>query len=160
MRVALAIVWMFAVAFAAGDAQVAGSRSGASESERSPADAAAFLSQYCITCHNQRAKTGGLALDAIDVAHVALDAATWEKVVRKIRTGMMPPAGAPRPDRRALDAFASDLETRLDRAAIAGANLATPALHRLNRNEYANAIRDLPGSRDRRRAATAGRWRQ
>ena len=104
---------------------------------------AAFLNQYCITCHNERLKTGNLALDTIDVAKVAADAETWEKVVRKIRTGMMPPSGAKRPDRAALDGFATELEARLDRAADPVAPLATPALHRLNRTEYANAIRDL-----------------
>jgi cytochrome c551/c552 len=106
-------------------------------------DSQALLKQYCVTCHNQQLKTAGLALDALDVADVARDAETWEKVVRKIKTGMMPPSGMPRPDRPVLDAFASELETRLDRAAVPGANLATPALHRLNRTEYANAIRDL-----------------
>ena len=104
---------------------------------------AAFLNQYCITCHNQRAKIGGLALDTLDIAKVGPGAETWEKVVKKIRTGMMPPSGARRPERTALDLFASELESRLDRAVDANAALATPALHRLNRTEYANAIRDL-----------------
>src|SRR6266576_3116765 len=103
----------------------------------------ALLTQYCVTCHNQRLKTAGLMIDAMDLEHVAKDAASWEKVVRKIRTGMMPPSGARRPERPALDGFAADLEGRLDRAALSGANLDAPALHRLNRSEYANAIRDL-----------------
>ena len=108
-----------------------------------PAQPPALLAQYCITCHNQRLKTAGLTIDAMDVDHVAKDAAAWEKVVRKIRTGMMPPSGARRPARAALDGFAADLEARLDRAAVPGASLDAPALHRLNRAEYANAIRDL-----------------
>jgi hypothetical protein len=103
----------------------------------------ALLSQYCIGCHNQRLKTAGLMIDAMDVDHVAKDAAAWEKVVRKIRTGMMPPSGARRPERAALDGFAADLEARLDRAVPAGSTLDAPALHRLNRTEYSNAIRDL-----------------
>jgi len=103
----------------------------------------AVLNQYCVTCHNQRLKTAGLMLDSLDVEQVGKDAATWEKVVRKVRTGMMPPSGARRPDRGVLDAFAADLEGRLDRAATPGANLDAPALHRLNRVEYKNAIRDL-----------------
>ena len=74
---------------------------------------------------------------------MAGDAATWEKVVVKIQSGMMPPSGARRPERAALDALASDLEARLDAAALPGAGLDAPALHRLNRTEYANAIRDL-----------------
>jgi hypothetical protein len=103
----------------------------------------ALLNQYCITCHNQRLKTAGLLLDTMDPQQVSKDAAAWEKVVCKVRTGMMPPAGARRPDRAALDAFAADLEGRLDRAATPAASLEAPSLHRLNRTEYANAIRDL-----------------
>ncbi|HEY9463362.1 MAG TPA: DUF1592 domain-containing protein, partial [Vicinamibacterales bacterium] len=104
---------------------------------------ATFLNQYCIGCHNQRAKIGGLALDILDVSRVGPASETWEKVVKKIRTGMMPPSGAKRPERSALDRFASELESRLDKAVDANAALVTPALHRLNRTEYANAIRDL-----------------
>src|SRR5438477_12824663 len=73
--------------------------------------------QYCITCHNQRAKTGGLALDSLDYDHLEKNAETWEKVIRKIKTGMMPPSGARRPERAALDAFATEIENRLDSAA-------------------------------------------
>jgi mono/diheme cytochrome c family protein len=104
---------------------------------------ATFLNQYCIGCHNNRAKMAGLALDTLDVAKVGPAAETWEKVVKKIRTGMMPPSGSKRPDRAALDRFAGELEARLDRAVEPSAALLTPALHRLNRTEYANAIRDL-----------------
>src|SRR6185503_20130693 len=96
----------------------------------------AFLTQYCFGCHNQRAKIAGLALDTLDLSHAGADAETWEKAIKKVRTGMMPPSGARRPDRSALDAFASQLELRLDRAADPRAALATPALHRLNRTEY------------------------
>src|SRR6516164_529940 len=70
--------------------------------------------QYCVGCHNQRAKTGGLALDGMDYSDLAKDGATWEKVVRKIKTGMMPPSGARRPERVVLDSFASEIEKRLD----------------------------------------------
>jgi hypothetical protein len=97
----------------------------------------AVLDQYCITCHNQKLKTGGLELD------VTPDAETWEKVVRKVRAGLMPPAGARRPDRKTLDAFAASVEDSLDRAAAAHPNPGRPPLHRMNRVEYANAIRDL-----------------
>jgi mono/diheme cytochrome c family protein len=103
----------------------------------------AFVNQYCVVCHNQRLKTGGLVLESLDITQVGPQAETWEKVVRKIKTGLMPPAGARRPDRTALDGFAAQLEGRLDRAVAPNANLSTPALHRLNRTEYANAIRDL-----------------
>jgi hypothetical protein len=104
---------------------------------------AAFLNQYCIGCHNQRAKIGGLALDTLDISRVGPGAETWEKVVKKLRTGMMPPSGSRRPDRTVLNTFASELESRLDRAVDPAAALVTPALHRLNRTEYSNAIRDL-----------------
>ena len=77
------------------------------------------LNTYCNTCHNERAKTGGLALDKLDVQHVGENAETWEKVVRKLRSGMMPPSGARRPDRTTLDAFTMSLEAELDRAADA-----------------------------------------
>ena len=112
-------------------------------SAQNPPGGSAVINQYCITCHNQRAKTAGLMLDTMDFDHVEKDPATWEKVVRKIKTGMMPPSGARRPERPVLDGLAAELETRLDRAAAAHPNPGMPALHRLNRTEYANAIRDL-----------------
>lgn len=102
-----------------------------------------LLTQYCITCHNQRAKTADLALDTMDLERVGKDAEVWERVVRKVRTGMMPPSGARRPERAILDGFAAEVEKRLDSAAAANPNPGTPALHRLNRTEYSNAIRDL-----------------
>ena len=101
------------------------------------------LDKYCVTCHNQGLKTAGLTLDTLDPAKVAPDAELWEKVVRKLRAGVMPPPGARRPDQAAYHSLISFLETQLDRAAAANSNLARPALHRLNRAEYANAIRDL-----------------
>jgi mono/diheme cytochrome c family protein len=107
-----------------------------------PADPG-FVKQYCATCHNERAKQGGLVLDPAGVDHVGTDPAVWEKVVRKIKTGLMPPSGMPRPDRATLDGFAAGLEARLDRANPPGSHPDAPALHRLNRTEYANAIRDL-----------------
>jgi hypothetical protein len=102
-----------------------------------------FLNQYCVGCHNEKTKIAGLMLDKLDPANVGRNAETWEKVVLKLRAGMMPPAGARRPDRAAADAFASNIETELDRAAAANPNPGSTALHRLNRVEYGNAIRDL-----------------
>jgi mono/diheme cytochrome c family protein len=101
------------------------------------------IDRYCATCHNPRMKAGGLALDALPVANAAREPQTWEKVIRKVRTGMMPPSGAPRPDRATLDGLAATVETALDRAAAASPNPGAPALHRLNRGEYGNAVRDL-----------------
>jgi hypothetical protein len=103
----------------------------------------AVIDRYCATCHNQRTRAGKLALDTLDVSAAARDAETWEKVVRKVRTGMMPPAGSPRPDRATLDGFAASIETTIDRAARTAPNPGAPALHRLNRAEYGNAVRDL-----------------
>jgi mono/diheme cytochrome c family protein len=103
----------------------------------------ANLNQYCVTCHNQRLKTANLELDAKDVNQLGADVVAWEAVVRKLRTGMMPPKNSPRPSRATLDATAAWLETGLDRAATQRPNPGSPSLHRMNRTEYANAIRDL-----------------
>ena len=103
----------------------------------------ALVSQYCVTCHNERLKTGGLVLDAAAVATPSGDVETWEKVTRKLRAGLMPPPGSPRPAAANLDAFTGWLEGELDRAAARSPNPGRPMLHRLNRSEYANAIRDL-----------------
>jgi hypothetical protein len=104
---------------------------------------AAFLKQYCATCHSERVKAGGLAIDGLDLTAVDRHPEAWEKVVRKLRAGMMPPAGAPKPPSAVAHAFTEALERSLDRAAARKLDPGTPALHRLNRREYANAIRDL-----------------
>ena len=106
-------------------------------------DAHAIAQRYCFTCHRTRVKAGGLILDQFDVDRPAQHPETFEKVVRKLRTGMMPPSGAPRPDRATLDRLAATVENALDRAAALAPNPGAPALHRLNRAEYANAVRDL-----------------
>jgi mono/diheme cytochrome c family protein len=103
----------------------------------------ALLDKYCVTCHNDRAKTAGLSLGNMDLANVDAGAEIWEKVSRKLRTGAMPPAGAARPDSNSATALATYLETSLDSAAAAKPNPGRPAVHRLNRAEYNNAIRDL-----------------
>jgi mono/diheme cytochrome c family protein len=105
--------------------------------------AQAVVDRYCVTCHNARVRAGGLTLEPLKVAGAGQDPQTWEKVVRKVRTGMMPPSGAPRPDRATLDEFAIAVENTLDRAAADAPNPGAPALHRLNRTEYGNAVRDL-----------------
>ena len=104
----------------------------------------AFLDSYCITCHNQRLKTGGLALDAMNLNDVAAHAPEWEKAVVKLRAGLMPPAGMPRPAQPVIDSFTASLEAALDSAAAGDPNPGrTEPFHRLNRAEYQNAIRDL-----------------
>ena len=103
----------------------------------------AVLDQYCVTCHNDRARTAGLLLDQADVENVDQGPEVWEKVLKKLRAGAMPPAGMPRPDQATYDSFATYLETALDRAAAAHPDPGRPVLHRLNRVEYTNAVRDL-----------------
>jgi cytochrome c5 len=87
----------------------------------------AMFDKYCVTCHNQKLKTGGLTLDTMDPANVAEGAATWEKVVRRLRGGSMPPAGMPRPDQTVYDSVAGWLETELDRAAAVRRTRQIPA---------------------------------
>ncbi len=103
----------------------------------------AVLQRYCFACHNARTRTAGLALDVLDATRPGEHAEVWEAVVRKLRTGAMPPAGRPRPDRATSDAVAARLETALDRAARENPDPGRPTLHRLNRTEYRNAVRDL-----------------
>ena len=103
-----------------------------------------LIDRYCVTCHNERLETAGLRLDQIDVANVAEGAEVWEKVVRKLRTGTMPPSTRPQPSAGDRGALVSWLETSLDQAAAAHPNPGrTETLRRLNRTEYQNSIRDL-----------------
>ena len=114
--------------------------------EAAPVTPRAVLDRYCITCHNDRLRTGGLTLDAasVDAADPSRHADVWEKVIAKLRTGAMPPPGRPRPDAATYDAVASRLESDIDRAAAANPDPGrTSTVHRLNRTEYRNAIRDL-----------------
>ena len=109
----------------------------------------ALFERYCLTCHTTRAKERGtvpIALDTLDLTRIPNDAAVWEKVVLKLRAGVMPPAGSPRPDKATHDGFASWLEGELDRSWTANPDPGrTEPFHRLNRVEYRNAVRDLLG---------------
>ena len=105
--------------------------------------AAAVLNTYCVTCHSDKARTGGLTLEHADVVDIPKGEQTWEKVIRKVRAGMMPPPGMPRPDKATLDAFSAFLENSLDQAAALKPRPGRATIHRLNRTEYADAIRDL-----------------
>ena len=136
--VALATFLLLAVALVRVDTQTA-----QSPAPRAATSEKAVIDRYCATCHNQRMRAGNLALDSLDVSAAGRDPQTWEKVVRKVRTGMMPPSGVARPDRATLDGFAASIETAIDRAAASAPNPGAPALHRLNRAEYGNAVRDL-----------------
>src|SRR6185503_3195771 len=110
-------------------------------------DQRAFLTQYCVGCHSEKMKAAGLdssrrlTMDALDPANVDKDREKWELVVRKTRAGQMPPLGVKRPDPERFEAIISSFESSLDRTATAFTP--PPGLHRLNRTEYANVVRDL-----------------
>jgi mono/diheme cytochrome c family protein len=108
-------------------------------------DASRLFNAYCVTCHNSRSKTAGLELDTLDVTRVADHAQQWEKVATKLRTGEMPPPGRPRPDAASAHAVAVALENELNAAAAAKPRPGRVPVHRLNRTEYTNAVRDLLG---------------
>ena len=109
---------------------------------QSPAQQA-LVNRYCAGCHNDKQKSGGFSFSKLDLAHPELNSDQAERVIRKVRAGMMPPIGLPRPEANGLSNFAVSLETALDTAAAAHPNPGRPALHRLNRTEYRNSIRDL-----------------
>src|SRR5579862_1360780 len=94
-----------------------------------------MVKQYCAGCHNDRLKSGGFSFAKLDLAHIDQSAEQAEKVITKLRSGMMPPAGMPRPDRTVLNNFAASMEYSIDLAASKSPNPVRPALHRLNRNE-------------------------
>jgi hypothetical protein len=104
---------------------------------------AALVQKYCVSCHNDRAKTGNVSFEGVDPAQAAAHADLWERALLKVRGGMMPPQGVPRPDARTLDAFVASLERTLDAQVLANPDPGHKPIHRLNRTEYGNAIRDL-----------------
>ena len=108
-----------------------------------PAEQTALVKQYCAGCHSERGKAGGLSLASFDAANVTAHVDTSEKMIRKLRAGMMPPAGARRPEPAAINALATAFETRIDRAAALNPNPGSRPSQRLNRAEYARAVRDL-----------------
>jgi len=112
---------------------------------QSTVDPRAVIEKYCVTCHNERLKTAGLMLDKADIDHAGANAEVWEKVLRKLGTGEMPPPGRPRPDPATYAALNAFLEKALDDSASAHPNPGRVAVHRLNRTEYTNAVRDLLG---------------
>jgi mono/diheme cytochrome c family protein len=132
-------VWLACATMAPSAAVLQGAAAAAADS----APYRTIVDQYCITCHNARLKTGDLVLEKLDMSHVEADAAIWEKVVRKLRAGVMPPQGARHPDDATRHGLIAWLESQLDRAAEAHSNPGRPLLHRLNRAEYQNAVRDL-----------------
>jgi cytochrome c551/c552 len=115
----------------------------ASATSQAPASDQALIQKYCLTCHNSRAKTGGLSLEDANPAEAATHAQLWEKVAMKLRGGMMPPQGMPRPDAATLEAFATAIEKTIDERALRSPDPGHKPVHRLNRTEYGNAVRDL-----------------
>src|SRR5579862_3650536 len=123
--------------FAAGSYKLRGSP------QQAVADRQGVMGKYCFGCHNEKLKSGGLALNQLDLANLGKNAEKWEKVIRKVRSGAMPPAGLPRPDKAVAEKLVIGIETDLDRAALENPNPGRPSLARLNRAEYHNAVRDL-----------------
>ena len=134
LRVSVTGLVTFALAGAALDAQQASS---------SAAENTTLVETYCLTCHNERLRTGEMVLEGKNPSNVAADPETWERVVRKLRAGTMPPSGRPSPDAAVRAAFVDRLEADLDAAAAVAPNPGRSGIHRLNRVEYGNAIRDL-----------------
>ena len=133
------------VAATASPRPVARAQPARAESSRSAALDRSLLDRYCVTCHNERLKTAGLMLDQVDLNDLGASAAVLEKVVRKLRSGQMPPMGARRPDQPLVDAFTASLVIALDDFAAAHPNPGRVSVRRLNRAEYVNAIQDLLG---------------
>lgn len=141
MRTRLAVLVGVMVTAAAVSPSVRPAAAGAQTAADAPSRA--LLDRYCVTCHNERLQTADLRLDEVDLTRIGEHAAVLEKVVHKVRSGQMPPEGRPRPDEATLDAFATSLETALDRVAAAAPNPGRVASRRLNRVEYVNVVQDL-----------------
>jgi mono/diheme cytochrome c family protein len=144
----LALTLLFCVQVETSAQQVAGQQTTARSTPSTPAGAASehrrLLDRYCVTCHSERLKTANLSLDQFDVSKPGLEPEVWEKVVRKVHTGTMPPPNMPQPSKEDRGALLTWLETELDAASATRPNPGrTETLRRLNRTEYQNAIRDL-----------------
>src|SRR5687768_973482 len=114
-------VWIVGTCVVAAVALNAQDRSASAQSSQPDAVAAnhATVQKYCVSCHNEKVKSGGLTLSTLDLARVTGNADVWEHVIRKVRTGAMPPAGRPRPDKATTTSLVTYLETELDKAALA-----------------------------------------
>jgi mono/diheme cytochrome c family protein len=138
----LAIIAGFEMRAAAGDAPPSQSSPPAPATPpMTPERMQAVTRQYCVTCHNDRLRTGGVSLDAVDYTNPTAHAETLEKAARKVFVGAMPPLGSPRPEAAVLDGLRTGIEASLDRAATAEPAPGRAILRRLNRTEYANAVR-------------------
>ena len=138
---AVVVVW---AASASGTYQTVQAQLPGSSPQTPGSETAAVINKYCISCHSERLRTADVVLQGVDPQNPGANAELWERVAAKLRAGSMPPAGLPRPDAATYDAIASRLEADLDRAWAAHPNPGRiNAVHRLNRTEYRNAIRDL-----------------
>ncbi len=137
------LCWIAVVLLGTGSIQTSGQTESSSPPPSPASPYREVVNTYCVTCHNENLRTADLLLDQADVENVSRDPEVWNKVAEKLRAGAMPPAGMPRPDQAIYDSFATYLETELERAAEARPNPGRPVIHRLNRAEYSNAIRDL-----------------
>ena len=136
--------WMAVVAPVAMHGAQAAGQQPAARPAAAAATPRAALDRYCVTCHNARLKTADLQLDTLDLADIPAHASQWEKVVRKLKTGAMPPPGSRRPDKETYASLTTLLESAIDKDAEAHPNPGrTETVHRLNRAEYRNAVRDL-----------------
>jgi hypothetical protein len=141
LRTWLAVVFVLA-AICSGDVRASRPQDVTERQATGPSHRA-LIDKYCVTCHNQRTKTAGLMLDTVGLDQLSTHAEVWEKVIRKLRGGMMPPQGLPRPDNATIDDFVAWLELSIDRETADNPNPGRASLHRLNRTEYENAVRDL-----------------
>ena len=141
----LSVTAVVVVAMLAGGSTAPGAMARARQSAPAAApQPRVLLDRYCVGCHNQRTRAGNFNLDDVDVTKISTHTGTWEKVFRKVRAGMMPPSGRPRPDEATQDAFVAWMASELDRTFDAQPNPGrTETFHRLNRSEYRNAVRDL-----------------
>jgi mono/diheme cytochrome c family protein len=145
-RIRFRLGWAIALTALCGAALGAGSAGQTAAPEGPAAEGPhdfSMLGQYCSKCHNTEDWAGGIAFEALSPQNIPQDAETWEKAMRKLRGGLMPPAGNPRPDRKSVDRFVDWVEGTLDHSALPHVEPGRIALHRLNRKEYANAVRDL-----------------
>ena len=129
----------------AGFVAVAGGLLTPAVTAQTPEARGAVLQQYCLACHGEKLRTGGVALEHLDPSDVGAEASLWERVLHQVRSGQMPPVGMTRPDAPVRAIFVDSLEQALDQAALTDPNPGVTMPHRLNRVEYSNAIRDLLG---------------
>jgi mono/diheme cytochrome c family protein len=138
------LAWILSIGFSLPEArQQAPAAPARAAAAPAPADQRALVDKYCVSCHSDRTKTAGLSLERGSITGIESHPDVWEKVIRKVRAGMMPPPGMPAPDPESRRTLVSWLETTLDQSARTSPDPGRPLVHRLNRAEYENAVRDV-----------------